>query len=50
MKMSAGEVALYVFVLGSAIGFAIAGLIQGTFWVIRMTRKEEDKGGAGGAA
>ncbi|HEY3452014.1 MAG TPA: hypothetical protein VGK67_36985 [Myxococcales bacterium] len=49
MKMSATEVALYVFVLGSAISFAIAGLIQGTFWVIRLTRKE-DKGGAGGAA
>jgi len=39
MKMSAGEVALYVFILGSAISFAIAGLIQATFWTIRRTQR-----------
>lgn len=51
MKMSAGEVALYVFVLGAAISFALAAVIQATFWVIRLGRRPsaEPKLGPGGA-
>lgn len=35
MKMSPVEVSLYVFVLGAAISFAVAGLIRLTFVCVR---------------